>query len=226
MLSNQKSKKKKNSRLSSRRGVSEVISTMMLMGITVTGAIALTYFVNEGFISGNLATASTLDSSSLNLLLLAYDTRDSSNLLGLSEVDNFYDSNLCRSSCVDNSTPILGGTEFIVLQIQNNGLDSIFLEDVVIRGATHSWDPSTSGILLDLLAGQYPADGTFSILSIGTNPNLQNENTEIQNGQIVNILIKFDTANPDIDLGEGIPISLNIGGIHPIQFLIDSGDAR
>jgi hypothetical protein len=196
------------------------------MAVTVTGAITLTYFVNEGFISGNLATASTMDSSSLNLSLLAYDTRDSSNLLGLSEIDNFYDSILCRSSCADNRTPVLNGTEFIVLQIQNNGLDSIFLEDVVIKSATHSWDSSTSGILLDLLAGQYPADGTFSILSVGNNPNLQNENTEIQNGKTVNILIKFDNTEPNINLGEGIPVSLNIGGIHPIKFLIDSGDAR
>ena len=80
--------KKTNSRLKNRRGVADIISTMMLMAVTVTGASSLTYFMNDAFISGNIGTISTLDSSSLNLLLLAYDTRDSSTLLKLSDVDN------------------------------------------------------------------------------------------------------------------------------------------
>ncbi|MFB5607244.1 MAG: hypothetical protein ACE5RG_03985, partial [Candidatus Nitrosomaritimum yanchengensis] len=62
--------KKKHSRLKNRRGVADVISTMMLMAVTVTGASTLTYFMNDAFVSGNLGTISTLDSSSLNLLLL------------------------------------------------------------------------------------------------------------------------------------------------------------
>ena len=37
--------KKKNSRLKNRRAVTEIISTMMLMGVTVTGASTLTYFM-------------------------------------------------------------------------------------------------------------------------------------------------------------------------------------
>ncbi len=225
---NSKSEKKKNSRLKNRRGVADIISTMMLMAVTVTGASTLTYFVNDAFVTGNLGTVSTLDSSSLNLLLIAYDTRDSSNLLTLSEVDNLTNSFLCGVSCSGNpdTIPVLGGTEFIVFQIQNNGLNSIFLEDVVINGITHSWDSSTSGILLDLLAGQYPKDGLFSILPTGSNPNLQNENMEIQNGQIVNILVKLDSTTPDIQLNKGIHVLLNVGGIHLTEFLIDSGDAR
>ncbi|MFB5625604.1 MAG: hypothetical protein ACE5RQ_02405, partial [Nitrosopumilus sp.] len=86
--SNTSFEKKKHSRLRHRRGVADVISTMMLMAVTVTGASTLTYFMNDAFVSGNLGTISTLDSSSLNLLLLAYDTRDSSSLLKLIDVDN------------------------------------------------------------------------------------------------------------------------------------------
>ena len=226
--SNQKSDKKKNSRLRNRRGVAEIISTMMLMAVTVTGASTLTYFMNDAFISGNLGTISTLDSSSLNVLLLAYDTRDSINLLTILEVDNFTDSYLCRESCVLNpdTIPSLGGTEFIVLQLQNNALNSLFLEKVVISGATHSWDSSTSGATLNLLGGEFPGDGMFSILSTGSDPNLQSETIEIQNGQIVNILVKFDSSSPDIQLNKGIPVSLNAGGMHLVEFLIDSGDAR
>lgn len=226
--SNQQSEKRKNSRLMKRRGVADVISTMMLMAVTVTGASTLTYFMNDAFVSGNLGTISTLDSSSLNLLLLAYDTRDSGNLLTLLEVDNLTDSKLCRASCVANpdTIPSSGGTEFIVLQLQNNGLNSIFLEKVVISGATHSWDSSTSGATLNLLAGEFPADGMFSILSTGSNPNLQSETIEIQNGQIVNVLVKLDSSTPDIQLNKGILVQLNTGGMHLVEFLIDSGDAR
>ena len=227
-FTNQKLEKKKNSRLRNRRGVADIISTMMLMAVTVTGASTLTYFMNDAFVTGNLGTVSTLDSSSLNLLLLAYDTRDSVNLLTLLEVDNLTDSYLCRASCVANpdTVPSLGGTEFIVLQLQNNGLNSIFLEKVVISGTTHSWDSSTSGKDLNLSAGEFPGDGMFSILSTGSNPNLQSKTFEIQNGQIVNVLVKLDSSSPDILLNKGIPVSLNTGGMHLVEFLIDSGDAR
>ena len=73
---NQSSQKKKNSRLKKRRAVAEIISTMLLMGITISGATTLTYFVNDGFVSGNLESISSVDSSSRNVSLLAYDTRD------------------------------------------------------------------------------------------------------------------------------------------------------
>ena len=223
--------KKKNSRLKNRRGVADIISTMMLMAVTVTGASTLTYFMNDAFISGNLGTVSTLESSSLNLLLLAYDTRDSFDLLTVSEVDNqpnLPNSYLCRSSCSGNpnTIPAFGGTEFIVIQIQNNGLNSIFLEHVFISGVKHSWDSSTSGSTLNLLGGEFPGDGMFSILKTGNDPNLHTDNIEIGNGQIVNVLIKLDSSSPDIQLNKGILLLLNTGAVHPVEFLIESGDAR
>jgi len=133
---------KKNSRLKKRRAVTDIISTMMLMGITVAGATTLTYFMNDAFVSGNLGTVSTLESSSLNLLLLAYDTRDSFSLLTLTDVDNenVINSFLCAVTCsvTPNATPESGGTEFIVLQIQNNGIDSIFLQATLRERHKHT----------------------------------------------------------------------------------------
>ena len=225
-------KEKKNSRLKNRRGVADIISTMMLMGVTVTGATTLTYFMNDAFISGNLGSASTLDSSSLNMLLLAYDTRDSSTLLTLPNVDNQYNSLLCGSSCsgVTNDIPVNGGTEFIVFQIQNNDLDSTFLKDITLNGVVYYWDPSTSGIQLDttsaLVSGEYPSDGMFSILSVGNTPIIQNANIEIQSGQTANILVKLSSSDPDIQLNTGIRLLLDVASIHPIEFVLVSGDAR
>jgi flagellin-like protein len=236
MMLDQIFKKKKNSRLKNRRGASEIISTMMLMGITIVGAVILTYFVNDAFINGNLASASSLNSSSENIFLLAYDTRDSYSLLTLLNVDNDSTGFLCRVTCnvaPANSIPENGGTEFIVLQIQNSGFDTIFLEDITINNVIHTWDASTSGITLDAsddyLVGtnrEYPADGMFSILLVGRNPIIQNENIQIQSGQMVNLLIKLDSMEPDIQLNKGLRILLDTGGIHPTEFFIETGDAR
>ena len=230
------SEKKMNSRLKKRRAVTDIISTMMLMGITIAGATTLTYFVNDAFINGNLASASSLSSSSENIFLLAYDTRDSSSLLTLLNVDNVNTGFLCRVTCnvaPPNSIPVNGGTEFIVLQIRNSGYDSIFLEAITINNVIHLWDSSTSGITLDAsddyLTGtnrEYPADGMFSILLVGSNPIIQNENIQIQSGQTVNLLIKLDSVEPDIKLNKGLRILLDTGGIHPTEFYIETGDAQ
>ncbi len=240
-MSNQISEKKKNSRLKKRRAVVDIISTMLLMGITVAGATTLTYFVNDGFVSGNLSAASSLDSSPQNVSLLAFDTRDSSSLLQLADVDNDMDAIrdsdgnpiLCGVTCATplNSMPENGGTEFIVMQIQNNGINSVFLEDISINNVVHPWDSTTSGVQLDAstnagATGKYPIDGMFSILPVGSIPIIQNENYQIQGGQTVNLLIKLGPDDSDILLNTGIRILLDTGGIHPIEFLLVSGDAR
>jgi hypothetical protein len=234
-MSNKISEKEKHSRLKKRRAVAEIISTMLLMGLTVGGATTLTYFVNDGFVSGNLSTASSLESSSRNVALLAYDTRDSLSLLNLADIDNeiLINSFLCGVTCsvTPNSIPESGGTEFIVMQIRNNGINSIFLEDIAINNVVHSWDSTTSGIQLDAstnagATGKYPIDGMFSILPVGSTSIIQNENYQIQSGQTVNLLIKLGPNDSDILLNTGIRILLDTGGMQPIEFMLVSGDAR
>jgi len=236
IIYNQITEKKKNSRLKNRRGIADIISTMMLMGVTVTGATTLTYFMNDAFVSGNLGTISTLDSSSMNLLLLAYDTRDSTSLLTLLNVDNEISGELCGASCnvaPTNSLPKNLGTEFIVLQIKNNGIDPIYIHDVTIGNVVHKWDIETASITLDASVDYlgntnrpYPADGTFSILPVGGTPIIQNDSNQIQNGQTVNILIKLSVADSDIELSKGINILFDVGATHTVDFFIESGDAR
>ncbi len=238
IILNETFEKKKSSRLKKRRAVADIISTMLLMGVTISGATTLTYFVNDGFISGNLEAASAFDSSK-NIMLLAYDTRDSSSLLTLIDVDNDIDivtdidgnPILCGFTCsvTPNDIPANGGTEFIVLQIQNNGIDLVFLEDIAINNVIHSWDSSTAGVQLDttapLVNGKYPVDGMFSILLMGT-PIIQNDSIQIQSGQTVNLLVKLGSDDSDILLNKGIHVRLDVGGIHSKAFLLESGDAR
>lgn len=223
----------KKSKLCKRRGVTDIISTMLLMGITVTGASTLTYFVNDSFVSGNLATAASLDTATKSVQLLAFDTRDSITLLQLSNLDNKFDQKLCGVSCtgvnLSDKIPYSGGSEFVVIKIKNNSINSVFLENIQLNNVLHTWDPQTSAATLNTvqnlsLGGNYPRDGKFSILPISST--IQYANNEIQSGKTVNLLIKLGPNDQDILLNNGITVLLNIGSIHPVEFLIESGNAR
>lgn len=223
----------KKSKFCKRRGITDIISTMLLMGITITGASTLTYFVNDSFISGNLSTASSLNTATKSIQLLAYDTRDSTTLLQISNLNNNLDQKLCGSSCtgvgLSDKIPVNGGSEFIVMKIKNNSINSVFLENIQLNNVLHDWDSQTSAFTLNTIqnlssGGNYPRDGTFSIL-----PNssiVQSANDEIQSGEIVVLLIKLGPNDQDISLNKGIRILLNVGGMHPVEFLIESGNAR
>ena len=226
------SQSEKKSKLCKRRGIADIISTMLLMGLTVTGATTLTYFVNDSFVSGNLATASSLNTATKSVQLLAYDTRDSTTLLQLSNLDNELDQKLCGDSCTisfSDKLPANGGSEFIMIKIKNNGINSIFLENIQLNNVLHTWDSQTSGATLNTVqdlssGGNYPHDGKFSILSISST--VQSASNEIPSGKTVNLLIKLGPDDQDILLNKGIRVLLNIGGMHPAEFLIESGNAR
>lgn len=231
MNNNFNSKSGKKSKLCNRRGITDIISTMLLMGITVTGASTLTYFVNDSFVSGNLATTSSSNTATKSIQLLAYDTRDSTTLLQLSNLDNKLDQKLCGASCtgvgLSDKIPSNGGSEFIMIKIKNNGINSIFLGNIQLNNISYTWDSQVSGTALDTVqnlssGGSYPHDGKFSILS----NDIQSTNNEIQSGQTVDLLIKLGSNSPDILLNKGIRVFLNLGDMHPAEFLIDSGNAR
>jgi len=218
-----------------KRAVAEVISSLLLVAITVTGAIILTAFLNDSFIQGGLA-ASGSDSTLKTIKLLKYDSRDGGNLLGLAGLNNTSptDQKLCRASCSSfpNQDPSSGGTEFIVIQIENRSVNPIFLHDVWLGNVTHSWDKGTANVILDpsgsSISGDYPVDGQFSILptNVVMGTTKQNIDNQIESGQTVNLLIKLDTTNPDIALSKTIRAQFNIGANQLSEFLIESGGAQ
>jgi hypothetical protein len=59
-----------------------------------------------------------------------------------------------------------------------------------------------------------------------TSSTIQSGSIEIQSGQTVNLLIKLGPDDQDISLSKGIRVFLNIGGMHPAEFVIESGNAR
>ena len=61
---------------SKRRAVAEVISSLLLVAITVVGAVLLTTFLDETFVAGSSSIAGS-ETVARSLQLLKYDARDS-----------------------------------------------------------------------------------------------------------------------------------------------------
>jgi flagellin-like protein len=219
-----------------RRGVAEVISTLLLVAITVAGAVVLTSFIDESFVSGSLAVTSGTDTTIKTIRLLAYDTRNGDELMG--SVDYGLDNRqtvvadqLCRIGCEfdPNTIPTDGGSNFMIIQIENRGIHPIFVKNVILDGVDHTWDSTTVDTPLNFVAGppsgDYPLDGQFSVLPSDTTDTIQGTR-EIAGGQAVNLLVKLDTTNPDIQLSKTVRAQINIGENTLADFLIETGDAR
>ena len=233
-----------------RRAVAEVISSLLLVVITVAGAVILMTFLDESFVSGSLAVSSGTDSSLKIVELRAFDTRDGEELMNpLYKIDNQdyfldpIDGHLCRNGDLSlmanlttvcnsnpNQSPANGGTAYVVIQIQNRGLNPIWLSDVYFDNVGHVWDSATGGVTLKgsvnpgADTGEVPHDGMFSILPV--NSDIQQIDNQIKEGQTVNVVVKLDSINPDIPLSKTIRVQLNIGTSVLQEFLIESGGAQ
>jgi len=221
-----------------KRAVAEVISSLLLVAITVAGAIILTVFLNDSFLQGGLAVSGS-ESTVKSIKLISYDTRDGTNLLGFTNLNNTIpvDLKLCRNSCNANPNlrPSLNGTEFLVIQIENRSVNPIFLHNVWLSNVTHSWDRGTAGKPLIPTGsspnGDFPVDGTFSILPHDFDANkvqqdLTQQVNQIESGQTVNLLIKLDSVNPDIPISKTIRAQFNIGSNQLSEVLIEIGGAQ
>jgi len=225
-----------------RRGVAEVISSLLLVVITVVGAVILTSFLDESFVSGSLAVTSGTETSIKSIRLLAYDTRNGDDLMGSVDynLDNIITAGppdvppsvLCRASCIGDpeKAPTDGGSDFMVIQIENRGINSIFFKNVILDGVGHVWYSDTVSVDLNTAAatsagGAYPRDGTFSILSSDTTE-IEQGDRGVEGGQTVNLLIKLDITNVDIELSKTMRVQVDIGASSLSDFLIETGDAR
>jgi len=223
-----------------RRAVAEVISSLLLVVITVVGAVILTTFLDESFVAGSLSVSAGTDSSLKTIKLTAFDTRDGIELMDPDyNLDNFFDvpePYLCRDGVLcgfiptANDSPFNGGTDYVVIQIENRGINPIFLRDVYLDNVGHVWDATTSGVTLDGSGtpgpGEIPRDGMFSILPGDKSVLTQYQDNKIPGGQTVNLVVKLDSVNPDIPLSKTIRVQLNIGTNTLQEFLIESGGAQ
>jgi len=216
-----------------RRGVSDIIGTMLILVITVAGAVFISNALQDGLFSLD-QNPSGPGAYANSIWLTGYDTRDSSDLSGVVGLTNDFDQQLCTTSCngVDNERPSVGGTEFLVLHIRNTNINSVFLHNVMIRNEGHTWDTATANIDLDLstgpTSGQYPQDGQFSIIPLSNNlPIKQKGTNELRGDEEVRLVVKLsDQLTQDIVMWDSLRILVNFGGSQPAEFIILSGDAK
>jgi len=226
--------------LTKRRAISETIGTLMILVVTVAGAVLLSNLLSDNFFP--VDQTPTVDVRVDSLRLSSYDARDSDALTDIPNLDNEFNQLLCTASCnanpnnlpskILNPIPADQGTEFIVLQVRNMNTVSVFLSTVSIKNVGHSWDANTVNKDLDLtansIAGTYPLAGKFSIIPVSNDPPITQLGTnEILAGGEVRLLIKLsEQIQPDIDMWSSLRILVNFGSNQPAEFIILSGDAK
>jgi len=204
---------------SKRRAMSDIIVTLMLVGITVAGALMVWVMFSTSSDFLDPAGMSAGNSRSGQLKIIGYDTRDGSNLSLISELDNVPDNMLCTISC-DGT-----GTDFIVLKIRNVSLELIEMDSVSINEVLHQWDDSTSDIELGT---SYPSEGTFSIISDTNSGSLiQSSSTLMQTNEQVRLVVRLSgDISSDIELNGSIRVGFSNLDVDAPVIIIDSGAAR
>lgn len=217
-----------------RRAVSEVIATMLLVAVTVVGGVmAMTLIgtiTDEAGAFGNIKAKQDLQ-------LIGYDSRDNSDLTGITVLDNKKDSptpRLCTTSCAANANNIpthaSPGTDFIVIYLHNVGLDDIFLDDLIVstNNILHEWDGNTAGVTLSTSTNGYPLAGKYSIVDEdGTSSLQQHSDTKIKGGEVVRVIIKLSSSiSSNIQIDDTIPITVTTtdGGL--FKFSIHGGSVE
>jgi len=224
-----------------RRAVSETIGTMLLLVITVVGAVMIANFLQDGFFAGVNQNPSDVESRSDSIQLTGFDTRDAKELINVNKLDNEFNQILCAkgndAKCTMNPNPDAipsdDGTEFIALQLRNMNTGSVFLKNIQINNELHDWDEGTAGHKLkainNLDAGtKYPRAGFFSIIPSPDRPNSEKQFTsqEVQGNEEVRVIIKLSKDLSDIQMWDSMVIVVNFGAPQPAQFIISSGDAK
>ena len=220
-----------------RRAVSQVIGTMLILAITVAGAVLLSNLMSKEFfaVDQHPVAEARIDS----IRLTSYDTRDSVELTNVPNLNNTFNQMLCTSGdsvqCTivnGDNLPKNGGTEFIVLQIRNMNLDSVFIHNILINNVGHTWDDLAVGnlVLTNNLGsgGNYPRAGTFSIIPVENDlPIKQLATNQIPGDGEVRLVIKLSDDIPqDIGMWSSLRVLVNFGGSQPAEFIILSGDAK
>jgi FlaG/FlaF family flagellin (archaellin) len=224
-----------------RRAVSETISTLLILAVTVAGAIFVANFVRDGFFSAD-QNPSSIEQRANSIQLTGYDTRDSDTLIDVANLDNDFNQMLCTKGdsvqcsvtpVTANQIPSNDGTEFIVLKIKNMNVNSVFLKNILINSVGHDWDAGTSNFDFDAPGfgpgNSYPLEGKFSIIPVAEKPNpiKQASTNEVLGDEEVRVIVKLShSITQDIKMWDSVLIQVNFGAPQPAEFIVVSGDAK
>ena len=193
----------------SKRAVSDIIVTLLLVAITVVVGIIMFGIVKDTGVAESVTSeVSQPLTFEGGIKISAYDARDGADLSGITSIDN-----TCDDPCKVTSG------EHIVLKITNNSPNSIFLNDVIVNEVSHIFD-TTSPSLPPATGGEF-----------GIIPGTNDEGTtlqsspEIQGGKSVRTVVTLGSIS-DISLNDAIRIKIDATGFDLQNFIITAGHAR
>ena len=221
-----------------KRGVSVVISTLLVLAITIVGAMSISNLMSTSLLTTVNDTPKNIIMAN-SMLLVGYDTRDGNDLGDIEDLENLFDNRLCTVSCagaLSTDLPLSGGTDFIVLHLWNKNTVEIPIRNVQVNGVIHTWDLQTRNqpFVPNGFHPSFPEAGKFSIIYHSGSLGLIQNGTETMAGDIEKrIIIKLSPQvegklpSQDIGLGEPLQILVKIGdAMNPAEFVILSGDTK
>jgi len=222
-----------------KRGVSVVISTLLVLAITIVGAMSVSNLMSNSLLTTVNDTPKNIIMAN-SMLLVGYDTRDGLTLSDITSPalnNKPSDSMLCTASCagLPLALPSDGGTDFIVLQIWNKNAIDITIRNIQVNGVVHTWDLQTRNQNLDGTGVHpaFPEEGKFSIIHHSNAGILIQNGTDTMTGDIEKrIIIKLSSdvigylPSQDVGLGEPLQILVKISDELPAEYVILSGDAK
>jgi len=222
-----------------KRGVSVVISTLLVLAITIVGAMSISNLMSTSLLTTVNDTPKQIIMAN-SMLLVGYDTRDGDYLSNISDFENLYDNKLCTASCAGSpfALPLNGGTDFIVLHLWNKNTAEVPIRNIQVNGIVHTWDLQTRNVPFDpdiatAVYPSYPEEGKFSIIYHSGSLGLIQNGTETMAGdKEKRIIIKLSPQvegklpSQDVGLGEPLQILVKIGDELPAEFVILSGDIK
>ncbi len=202
-----------------RRGVSEIIVSLLLMAITVIGAVMVFGVFQGSDVTENISglAGSTQSEQKSSLQIIGYDTRNSSTLSGITSLDNIVGTTtvLCALSCVS------GTTDMIVLQIRNAGTEEFSVDNVSINEVTHTWSGVGSG---QGITTSLPSAGTFKILP-STATTISSTQT-IYAGNDATLVIRLSGTLSDVLLIDTMRVLVNPSSGEPAFYIIPAGGIK
>jgi len=195
----------------SKRAVSDIIVTLLLVAITVVVGIIMFGIVKDTGIAESVTSeVSQPMGFAGGVKLIAYDARDGPALSGITAIANTLDG-------------VLTDGEHIIIEISNEGIASIFLNDVIVNEVSHTRDSTVTGNAVEA------SEGKFIIIE-RSNPDSGSPQikttTEILGGTSVRLIIGLDNDLADIALNDAIRIKIDATGFDLQNFIITAGHAR
>jgi len=199
------------------RAVSEIISTMLLVAITIVAGVTAFAIFNESALTQTTDSEfETGATSNRSVQLMGFDTRDGSRLGGIdltgTDINNDFSDEILSGK---SSTP-----DKILLRVRNPNFNDVIIDIVNVNEVLHEVDLDAAETTLTSSA--LPDAGKFRLFP--PNSVTFSQPAIIPGGQDAIIIVTLhDTDLPNIELTESIRIIIGSPNFESIEFLIPAG---